>query len=95
MPAALAYAEQHASGYNVEAGKDRSQIGNPEGAARLCRWALTRKVDKGRACPVCEVRADGCICDFTPFAHERRRSMQDPPEVCTAMPYLNPHWPQS
>ena len=42
---ALQYAHDHANGANVDAvGIERSDAGNPEGAARLCAWALARKV---------------------------------------------------
>jgi hypothetical protein len=79
VPSAIAYAIEHASGYNVDAvGPARAALGNPEGAARLCRWAITKHVDKARPCPACELRASDCACGFTQFAHDLRVSVQDP-----------------
>lgn len=47
LHAALEYAAEHWHGYNEKAnGRERSQRGNPDGAARLCRWAFDREAGR-------------------------------------------------
>lgn len=52
---ALQYAADYVLGHNVDSiGPERSYAGNPEGAARLCAWALKRhaaEVRQGRRRP--------------------------------------------
>jgi len=58
VASALAYAQAHATGCNVDAiGAERAEAGNIPGAVRLCEWALWRANPDASVMPCEEIRA--------------------------------------